>query len=124
MLIRYSHIGDQCIVNVPDNAYWEIRFRMFDTETGVDDFNLYLITEDKEIMLRDTDDLCQGRNLSYIAVGNMHEEMVSVIADKIAKDPNLRLLDIDAIEAELLTSKYEKMWLEKGYITLDPDGSW
>ena len=124
MIIKYDYIGDQVIVNVPDSSYWEIRFRLFDDNTGDDDYNLYLILGDKEFTLRDSDYWCQGRDLPYTAVGALYEEIVEVIAEQIAKDPNLKFIDIGAIESELIDSKYQKAWLEKGYIKLDADGSW
>ena len=125
MLIKYEYIGDRVIVNVPDSSYWEIRFKLFDDDTGVEDYNLYLIFGDKEFVLRDTDYWCQGRrDLPYRAVGALYEEIVDVIAQRIAEDPNLKFLDIEAIEAELIETKYQNKWLEKGYITLTADGSW
>lgn len=113
MIIKYTHNGDRIIANIPDGSFWEIRFRMFDNDTGNDDFNLYLIHEGREITLRDTAHFCRSRNLSCYCVGAMYGEMVDVIAARLANDPNLRILDIDAIESELLTSKYEKLFLEE-----------
>lgn len=123
MLIKYEYIGDRVIMNVPDNSYWEIRFKLFN-DGGLDDYNLYLIMDDREIELRDTDYWCSGRDLPYTEVGALYEEIVEVIAERIAREPNLKLIDIDAIEAELIASKYEKRWLEKGFIKLAADGSW
>ena len=124
MIIKYEYIGDKIIVNVPDNAYWEIRFRLFDKDTGADDYNLYLIFGDKEFVLRDTEYWCQGRKLPYTAVGALYEEIIEVIAERIALNPDLKFLDIEAIESELIESKYEKKWLEKGYIEVDANGRW
>ena len=124
MLIKYEYIGDKVVVNAPDNSYWEIRFKLFDCE-GNEDYNLYLIIGEKEFMLRDVDYWCQGRwNLPYTAVGALYEEMVEVIAKRIACEPNLKVIDVEAIESELLESKYKKKWLEKGFIELAADGSW
>ena len=125
MFIRYDEIGDQVIANIPDSTYWEIRFRLFTEDTGDDDYNLYLIVGDREITLRDTDYWCQGRlALPYQAVGALYEEMVNVITEKIASDPTLKFIDITEIEAELIASKYEREWLDNGYIKLDANGCW
>ena len=124
MFIKYEYIGDQCLVHIPDGAYWEIRFRLFDDDTGEEDYGLYLILGDREFTLRDPDRWCQGRDLPYYAVGSLYEELVEVIASWVATDPCLKLLDLEAIEAELIEAKYKAQWLEKGYIKLDADGRW
>ena len=123
MFIKYDDCGDNVIINLPDSIPWKICFRMFN-ENAYDDFNLYLIMGEETILLRDTDYWCQGRSdLPYTAVGYMYEEMVDIIAKKIENDPNLRLIDISSIENELL-GKYEKIWIEKGYIEVDSNGRW
>lgn len=123
MFIKYDYIGDQAIVNAPDSAYWEIRFRLFDDEC-IEDYGVYLIVGDEEFTLRETDYWCQGRDIPYQAVGTMYEELVEVIAQRLAADPGLKMIDIGAIEGELVASKYEKLWTEKGYIKPDADGKW
>ena len=125
MILKYEDIGDRVIMNLPDSACWEIRFRLFGEDTGCDDYNLYLIYGDKEIVLRDTEYWCQGRrDLPYTAVGALYEEIVEVIGKKLALDPDLRIIDIEAIEEELIAAKYEKKWIEKGYIKPSDNGSW
>ena len=125
MLIKYEYCGDNTIINVPDSAYWKICFRLINDSTPGDDYGLYLITDEKEILLRDTDCWCSGRpELPYTAVGAMYEEIVDIIASKIEAEPNLRIVDVNAIEGKLLSEKYEKKWLENGYVKLREDGSW
>ncbi len=124
MFIKYEYIGDRILINVPDSSVWEIRFRLFN-EDGDEDYNLYLTIDGKETELRDTDYWCQGRpQLSYRAVGEMYEEIVETVAQKIAEEPNLRVIDIDEIEAELIERKYAQLWLDKGFVKPDKNGSW
>ena len=124
MFVKYEDCGDNIIVNVPDSVTWKICYKLFD-EDGYDDCNLYLIVGDETILLRDTEYWCQGRpNLPYSAVGYLYEEIVDAIVAKIENDPNLRVIDISSIESKLLEEKYEKKWIEKGYVEVYPNGSW
>ena len=124
MFIKYEYIGDKILINVPDSSVWEIRFRLFN-EDGDEDYNLYLTIDGKEIELRDTDYWCQGRpQLSYRAVGEMYEEIVEIVTQMIAEEPNLRVIDIDEIEAELIEHKYAQLWLDKGFVKPNKNGSW
>ena len=124
MLLKYDYIGDQILVNLPDNEYWELRFKLFNDE-GCEDYNLYLIYRDKETEIRETEYWTQGRPaLPYHAVGALYEEIVVVISQRLAADPTLKIIDIKAIESELIKQKYEKLWSEKNYITIDSGGNW
>ncbi len=124
MLFKYTYIGDQVIVNVPDHELWELRFMLFDDD-GYDNYNLYLIYRDKKTEIRETDFWTQGRpNLPYSAVGALYEEIVEVVCERLAGNPNLKIIDIDAIEDELIAQKYEKIWLDKNYVTKDSNGRW
>ena len=124
MFIKYEDCGDSIIIHLPDSVCWRICFKLFD-DNGNDDYGLYLNIEDKTILLRDTENWCQGRpNLSYTEVGSMYEEILDIIASKIENEPNLRMIDIPAIENKLLEEKYEKRWIEKGYVEVSPNGSW
>ena len=123
MLIKYDFCGDNNIVNIPETMYWKISFAMLD-ENGRDDYNLYLHIGNEKITIRDTDFWSMGRDLPYEEVGYMYEEMVDIIAAKIEQEPNLKIIDISAIESTLINEKYEKRWIEKGYIEPDADGSW
>ena len=123
MYIKYTSFGDKVFMNIPESSHWEIRFRMLN-ERG-DDYNLYLIIDDNEIELRDTEHWCQGRpSLPYEAVGNLYEDIVDAVANRLAADRDLRVIDIDAIEHRLLENKYEKLWLERGYVKPDKNGRW
>lgn len=124
MFIQFDDIGDRRLIHLPDSAYWELRFRLFD-EKGNDDYGLYLILGEEEILLRDTDTLCQGRpELHYRAVGALYEAMVERVGERLAADPMPRIVDIDAIESELLEEKFYQQWLKKGYIQPDANGHW
>ncbi len=124
MLLKYDYIGDQILVNLPDNEYWELRFKLFNDE-GCEDYNLYLIYRDKETEIRETEYWTRGRPaLPYHAVGALYEEIVVVISQRLAADPTLKIIDIKAIESELIKQKYEKLWSEKNYITIDSGGNW
>ena len=112
MFIKYENCGDNIVLIVPDSAMWQICYRSFD-EDGNDNCHLYLIIEDKTILLRDTEYWCQGRpNLPYSAVGYLYEEIVDVIFAKIANEPNLKIIDIPSVENQLLNEKYEKKGFE------------
>lgn len=122
MFIKYNNgCGDNIIVNVPDSEYWEIKFQLFD-DNCCDNYNLYLVTKDRTITLRDTEYWSQGRDIPYSSVGGMYEELVDVIGEKIAD--NVRFIDIDKLESELIEAKYYKKWLDKGYICIYENGSW
>lgn len=124
MFIKNEICDDNDIINVPDSAMWQICYRVFD-EDGEADYKLCLIIEDKTILLRDPEYWCQGRpNLPYAAVGYLYREIVDVIFAKIENEPNLKIIDIPSIENQLLNEKYEKEWLEKGYVTADNNGCW
>lgn len=125
MIIKYECYEGLIIVNVPDSSYWEIRIKQYAEDTGGDDYSLYLIFDDKKYLIRDTEYWWMGRdNLPCFAIGELYEEIVEIIAKQIADDPNLKIIDINVIESELIDSKYKERWLEKGYIELSSDGSW
>ena len=76
-------------------------------------------------MIRDHYLLTQGRpNLSCSAVGNLYEEIIDVVIQQIANNPNLSVIDIDSIETQLLNEKYEKIWIDKNYVEIDKNGAW
>ncbi len=120
MIIKCSHVDgvENAIINIPDSAYYEIRSRFED--------GIYLILSDKEIQLRDIDFWCQGRSpeLTSWAVTDLYDEMVDVIADILTNNEHISSIDIDEIENDLISKKYEQEWLSKGYITIREDGSW
>ena len=125
MYIKYEYVADKVFLHLPDSLPWEIRFRYFNKTGERDDLCLYLSIGEQEILLCDPDIWCQGRpDLPYDAVAMLYEEMVDVIAQKVIEDPDLKVLDINAIEMQLLEEKYEKIWAEKGFIELDENGSW
>ena len=124
MFIKYEDTGDMVLKNVPDSQPWELRWKMFD-ENCADDGGLYLILDGRETLLLDTDRWCQGRpSLPDGAVGDLYRDLVEAAAKKLAADPALRLLDLDAIEDELLSSQYAERWIAKGYVTPDENGTW
>ena len=124
MRIKYSFLGDNVILNLPDDKRWELRYRLFDDEVmGV--YGLYIICEDKEIEIRDGEYYAQGRpELPLSAVGNLYEDIVDKAGEMLAANPGLSFIDIDEIESKLLCEKYEKLWKEKGFIAPAADGSW
>lgn len=125
MLVKYDNCDDNTIINIPDSLIWRICFRHFD-ENGVCKGELCLIIGDETIVIRDFNDLCDGRpNLPIYAVRNLYEDIVNVISDKIESEPDLRMIDITSIESKLLNEKYEKIWIKEGYIVVDPvHGYW
>lgn len=123
MIIKYEYIGDRAVVYIPDDAQWEIITRSVD-EKGYEDNGLYLIVNGEERSLSDAEAMCAGRSLPEYEIGALHGDVVDAVFRRMADDPQLRAIDIEEIIAELLTSKYEKRWAEKGYIELRADGSW
>ncbi len=124
MFIKYEYLGDKVIMNLQSEANWKICFKLFDDE-GCEDYNLYLITDEETVVLRDVEYWCQGRpDLRYTAIGELFEEIVDVIAHKLEHEPDIRVIDIPAIENKLIEEKYEKMWMEKGFIKIDEHGRW
>lgn len=124
MIIKYEDIGDKVLMQIPAGSPWEIRYRLF-SDPNDDYYKLCLITGDREITLDSADKWCQGRpKLPDSAVGVLFEEMIEVIAAKLEQDPDLKFLDIEEIEAGLIASRYEKLWLELGFITLSENGGW
>lgn len=124
MIIKYEDAGDQVIINLPNNVYWEIRYRMF-SDLNDDYHKLCLIVGEKELTIFDAYKWCQGRkNMFSDVVGELYEEIVESIAERLSQEPDLKYLDISAIESELVETKYFKLWLEKGYIEVDANGRW
>ncbi|MBQ6897992.1 MAG: hypothetical protein IJN70_03350 [Clostridia bacterium] len=124
MYLKYEDCGDKIILNLPAEKSWKICFKLFDDDVA-EDYNLYLMMDGETVLLLDTEYLCQGRpELSYRAVGELYEEIIDVIAEKLEKEPDLRVIDIMAAMNKLLAEKYEKKWLDAGFITPDANGSW
>ena len=124
MRIKYSFLGDNVILNLPDDKLWELRYRLFDDEV-MEVYGLYIICGDKEIEIRDVECYAQGRpELPLSAVGDLYEDIVDKTGEMLAANPGLNFIDIDEIESKLLCEKYEKLWKEKGFIELAADGSW
>lgn len=110
---------DNALINLPENDYYEFRSKSDD--------GIYLIFLNKEIQLRDIEHWCQGRpELPCCEVENLYDELVNVIANMLANDENIKVLDFDKIESDLITEKYEKRWLSKGYVTVKDEwgGRW
>lgn len=123
MIIKYEFVCDKTALYIPDNVQWEIFTRRVNGE-GYEDYGLYLLVDGVERMLADVDKWRDGTNIPKEAISDMHEEVIDVIVQKISNDPNLQVLDIESIIDELIFQKYEKIWVERGYIKLAPDGSW
>ena len=76
------------------------------------------------VCLLDGEWLTGGRpSLPNGAVLEYYRAIAGEIFGLIKDFPNLSVLDLDEIAADQL-QKFEKVWAEKGYITLDEDGSW
>jgi len=124
MFIKYEFFADPVLVYIPDSEPWEIRMKSVD-ENGFEDCGLYLTASGAETQLTDSDIWCQGRpDLPRWAVGELYEEIIEVIAQKIIEESNLKVIDIPQIECRLLCEKYEKIWAERGYIEIAENGSW
>ena len=123
MIIKYGFCGDRAVVHIPDSIQWEIISRSIN-DKGYDDYGLYLLVDGKERILSDADLWCSGRNIPEYEVWALHEDVIDAISKRMADDSDLRVIDVEEIIAELLSGKYEKRWIEKGYIELSADGSW
>ncbi len=115
MIFKFRFLGDNIVANIPDNEYWELRFNEYN-DTGDEDCNLYLVYKDKLIMLSDVPELMdEVPGLPCREAGALYEEIVDIVYTKIACDPDLKVIDINAIESELIKQKYEKLWIDNGY---------
>ncbi len=116
MFVKCSYFFNS-LIKLPENSYYEFKSEFDD--------GLYLILSNKEILLRDIDYWCQGRTeLPSYAVYDLYSEIVDVIANLLTNDENIKIIDIDEIETDLINKNYEKAWLSRGYITISEDGSW
>lgn len=126
MYLRCEFIGDEMLIYIPDTVVWCLKVNPYEAQSGdvYGVYKLYLEVDGKEILLRDADYWCSGRKLPAEAVGELYSEIIDIVFQKVIKDDTLKYVDIDEIESELLNTKYEKLWIEKGYIELDANGSW
>jgi len=123
MYIKYTDIGNSVVIYMPETVTWTIKVSTV-SPNGFEECGLVLEYENKQIYLRDGDDLISGRpNLKYDIVCDFYNIVVNEIFQIIKDFPKLRTLDIDEIEVFQLR-KYEKLWAEKGYITIDENGCW
>ena len=124
MIIKYEFAGEKAVVFIPDNVQWEIISRCID-DRGYDDNGLYLIVDGKERTLEAGDAWSGGaRTIPDFEVSCLHEEVIDVIAERMANNPDLRIIDINEIIEGLISSEYYKRWLEKEYIKPDANGRW
>lgn len=122
MIIRYSFVED-VMINIPNNVVWGMNVHL--DSKGMDE-GLYLMMNNTEYLITETDELCQGRpNLPDYAVSDLYSSIIDEISKMIIeKKPDLVCLDINDIEGHLLEEKYISQWVEKGYIELDEEGNW
>jgi len=124
MIIKYEFAGDKAVVFIPDNVQWEIVNRCFN-DKGFDDNGLYLVVDGQERTLEAGDAWSGGdKKIPDFEVSCLHEEVIDVIAERMANHPDLRIIDINEIIDGLISSKYYKRWLEKEYIKPDAKGCW
>ncbi len=77
----------------------------------------------EHILLRAAEEWCSGRSdLPDYEVGYLYEEILDIISTKMENEPDLKVIGISSIENKLLNEKYEKRWIEKGYVTVDSNG--
>lgn len=115
MVIKYGFLTDCGLVFLPDNAPWEIFCRDV-SPSGYEDNGLYLRFDGEERALSDAGVMCCGRSLPGEEIRRLHEDAVNTIYRRMAEDPGLRVIDIDAIITELLRSGYEARWVEQGWM--------
>lgn len=123
LIIRFEFIGDENLICIPDTVPWRIVCKFCDN-TGYDDYGLYLILNGEEIQLRDAETLCSGRNIPLDAVGELHYDMINEISKKLIETPKTEFICLEDLESDLLKSKYEELWISKGYIHPDKNGAW
>jgi len=111
MYIKSDHL-DRKIMHLPDTACWSISYKEWDKD-GDSDGSIYLVVDEKEYVLRDVARWDFSVTLKFNHISDMYEKMVELIGQQIAEDPNLKIIDIDAIEVAAIV---EEKWLNKGYI--------
>ena len=116
MIFKYTYLLDSGFFYIPQNAVWSLELK-YDS--------LYLDINGKQHLVREADSYCSGRpNLPDWEVIALYKEMVDVVLQKIITEESIKYIDIDAIESELLRTKYEALWLQNEYIELSENGSW
>ncbi len=83
------------------------------------DFNLYLVIEDDEILLRDTEAWIFGRDLPHREVGLMYKDLWFAICDALNKlaYSSSNIIDVDALEKLSITKNTESCGSVKDTLT-------
>ena len=119
MLFKVTINFDYCIINAPDSQLWSLSYRDTYCEDGCEyeDFHLHLLLGDEDIELRDAKfcSLADDDHLfpSKCEVGQLYEELINIIAERIAAVSDIRIIDIDSLEAELYVNKYKEKWSKR-----------
>lgn len=125
MYIKYEFCGSPVIVSIPARKSWMLRHRAFDDEGNAVFENLLEIEGCEPVLLQDPDVYCAGRpDLPAPAVGMLLEDVVNTVAQRLASDPELHLIDIPAITHELINKTYFERWERQLYVIADEDGRW
>ena len=123
MIVKYSFLGDVSIVCIPEGVQWEFASRSFN-DKGNEVYGLYLIVGEKEYTISEADTWCSGRDIPDYEVGFLHESVMDVIFGMMSEKPELKVIDMEEIIHEMLSSEYRQRWVEKGYIQPDENGHW
>lgn len=115
-----SSFCDGCelaLIHCPETECYEFRYRL---EKG-----LYLQLPGRDVLLMPENLWREGRpKLPSSAVEDLCNAIVEEIARLLSGSEAPRVIDIDEIYSKLMAEKFEQEWVDRGYITLDADGSW
>ena len=122
MIVYADLIGCEKIINLPNSVPWEFILDEIDEKGQV----LRLKIGEEDYVLGDVDRWCSGRaNLPALEVICLYEDLFKQILDCIKSGTEHTIIDLIDLENNLISEKYGDRWLEKGYVTEDPDtGAW
>lgn len=122
-MILYADV-DACtkIINLPDSIHWEFIWDQFNENGDI----LHLKIGDEDYVLGDLDRWCSGRpELPVFEVISLYEDLLKEILNCLQSGADHLAIHLVDLENELVSTKYKAQWLQKGYISIDPDtGFW
>lgn len=122
MILYADLVGCTKIINLPDSIRWEFVWDQFNENGDI----LHLKVGDEDFVLGDLDRWCSGRpDLPSFEVIALYEDILKEISDRLKTSADHSVINLVDIEDNLIATKYEARWLQKGYISKDPNtGFW
>jgi len=125
MYVKYESCGDPIIIHIPSQKQWTLRHITFDDNCDESYRNILEIEGCEPIILQESKMYCANRpDLPDFAVGALLKDVVNTVAERLALNPDQRLIDITGITQTLIGQTYFSLWERRGYIIVDEDGRW